>query len=456
MKYFNLLIIIAIIGAAAFFILRGFRPEAQVEAVSYGSAVDAVPGVVTVIEESEVTIKSEVSGRILNSKLFLGAKVKGPTLQSTNEEANSSEQDPATSVLADTSPSASQGFDLSGNESTLNRLQEDLLDNSHDPQLLEKYLTILDETYINNQHDLTPIDYNQYKVDNSGSDLLVVIDPIDLELAYEAFEIGFNSFKEALALNFQIRDKIEQAKIDLRNNARRFREGNMPGLEWKRALTSYRLTAENEKLRFNTEALNLATRQNDKKRRIRELSKTKIYAPVSGTITEIFAWPGEQVSSGSPIATIISDSLLIQADINEEDFAGIKIGQKASIRFLSYGDEIFEGKINRILPTADEETQQFSVYIELTSGFDRIQSGLTGEVSIIKDKKDNTLRIPRRALLGEYVMVANGNIAELRKVEVGYRDLRFVEIRDGLEEGELVITEKLDLFKDGDKIRLAD
>lgn len=452
MKYLNIFIIFAIIAGAIFFIFRSLRPEAVVEAVSYGPAVDAVPGVVTVIEKSIVTIKSEVTGRLLKSNLFLGAKVQG--LDQDEQTIEGDEAAPSTEVSSSTQGAL---IDPLGLDALIEQKALALTKLDHNEATLDEYLALLDKKYINFTHDLNEnIDYDQFIEDGDGADLIAVVDSTDLELELEAFEIGFKGFKENLAIQFSYLDKIERAKTDLKNDARKFREGSIPGLDWKRALNSYRLLAEGEKRRFIGEAQDLATRRNDKKRRLRQLSKTKIYAPVTGTITEIFVWPGEQVNHGTPIATIISDALLVQADINEENIAGLRVGQKASVRFLSYGNRIFEGTVSRMLPSADPETQQYSVYLDLDEGNDLLQQGLTGEVSIIKDKKESVLRIPRRALLGDFVFVVENNIATLRKVEVGYRDLINAEIVSGLEEGELVITEKLDLFKDGDKVRLSD
>ena len=60
--------------------------------------------------------------------------------------------------------------------------------------------------------------------------------------------------------------------------------------------------------------------------------------------------------------------------------------------------------------------------------------------------------IPRRALIGDKVMVVTEGVVDVRSVESGYESLNEVEIVSGVEVGELIVTEELDLFRDGDRV----
>jgi multidrug efflux pump subunit AcrA (membrane-fusion protein) len=61
--------------------------------------------------------------------------------------------------------------------------------------------------------------------------------------------------------------------------------------------------------------------------------------------------------------------------------------------------------------------------------------------------------IPRRALVGEHVYVLDGSRVVLRKVQKGFEGMQDVEIVSGLKEGEQVVVEQQDRYRDGDRVR---
>jgi len=79
---------------------------------------------------------------------------------------------------------------------------------------------------------------------------------------------------------------------------------------------------------------------------------------------------------------------------------------------------------------------------------------LTGEANIIVAERENTLIIPSRALLGDRVYAVKNGKVDIRLVLKGYQGLHNVEVLEGLEEGELVIVEDLDRFKQGNKVKV--
>ena len=146
----------------------------------------------------------------------------------------------------------------------------------------------------------------------------------------------------------------------------------------------------------------------------------------------------------------------MEARISEENFSNIRLGQTASVRLLGYGNEQFNAKVSKILPAADAQTRRYTIHLDVAIDQTRLVPGLTGEVSIITAERDNTVLIPRRALIGDKVMVVVDGVVEVRTVEKGYESLNEVEILSGLESGDLVITEELDLFRDGERVNTAE
>ena len=119
---------------------------------------------------------------------------------------------------------------------------------------------------------------------------------------------------------------------------------------------------------------------------------------------------------------------------------------------LTYGNQLYPAKISRVLPTADKENQQYTVFLNVEIDTDKLLPGLSGEASIIRKKIPNALIIPRRALLGDYVFKVENNIAVFTPVKVGVRGLNNVEISEGLSEGDVIVTDGMSGLKDGDSI----
>ena len=285
-------------------------------------------------------------------------------------------------------------------------------------------------------------------------DVLIEIDPTDLRLQYESFKANYEAFKQRKELRADERIALQQAEDDLKNSERLFREGNISQIEIDRVRESFQLLLERQEEQRISDENQLQQMEIQLKEWQRTLEKTTVIAPVSGIITRIFAWPGELVGVRTSLATIYSDELLIEAKVNEENFAGIQIGHPARIRFLAFGDRIFPAKVEKVLPNADPDTQQYTVYLELEEGGEFLRSGLTGEVSIIKNRREDTLLVPRRALFGNFVFVVNDGQVEMRQVRSGFLGLNQAEVLENLEEGELVISDEIDRFRDGDKVSI--
>ena len=183
-------------------------------------------------------------------------------------------------------------------------------------------------------------------------------------------------------------------------------------------------------------------------------NRMSIKSPVDGIIVAVDVFEGDLISDRTGIAEIISNERRVIAKISEEDFAKVKLGHRVVVRFLGYGDDLFNGEVIQLLPTNDPETQRFSIFLSVDISKERLTPGLTGEANIIVAERENTLIIPSRALLGDQVYVVKNGKIEIRPVLKGYQGLHNVEVLEGLEEGELVIVEDLDRFKQGNKVKV--
>ena len=180
-----------------------------------------------------------------------------------------------------------------------------------------------------------------------------------------------------------------------------------------------------------------------------QLSDYKISAPVDGTITETYYQKGEQTSLGQPVIKMIGESKLqIEIDIPESDIAKLQLGQTVEITFDAFGeDDIFEGSLIAIDPaeTVIQDVVYYQAKIQITTPTDDIKPGMTANVIICTNKKDDTLYVPSRAVDTrddkKIVKILNDDQTVTEKeVTTGLKGDLGIEIISGLEVDEKVIT----------------
>ena len=182
-----------------------------------------------------------------------------------------------------------------------------------------------------------------------------------------------------------------------------------------------------------------------------ELEKHKIRSPIQGTLVSSSVKAGDTIFSGQVLGEVQSDNRIIEVTLNEEDFAGINEGQKVGVTIFSFGNKIFEGVVSRLTANVDPATGRRKLFVNLTSSED-LPVGSSGRAEIIKREINGTTIIPRKALLGASVFILEDGTVSQKKVEVGAKNLEFVEITKGLKPKDLVISETPHLFYDGENV----
>ena len=181
-----------------------------------------------------------------------------------------------------------------------------------------------------------------------------------------------------------------------------------------------------------------------------ELRKYRLYAPVSGTVTQTDAKIGELANTTSPYFSIISESAFnMIAQIPESDIAKVKIGNTANITLDAYGsDVVFEGSVTSINPaeTVIENVPTYKVTLNFTKSDPRIKSGMTANIDIRTSSKEGVLLLPQRAIktVGGVrtvtIINADKTMTDL-PVVVGLRGSDgLIEIISGVQEGATVLV----------------
>ncbi len=186
-----------------------------------------------------------------------------------------------------------------------------------------------------------------------------------------------------------------------------------------------------------------------------ELARTEIRAPFDGVVAEVGVEVGEWLAPSMPGALLAPaidlldpSSLYVTAPIDEMDGERVAVGQPVRLSVDSRHGELFDGRLVRVAPyvtDAVEQNRTIEVEAEL---LDRklaatLLPGTSADVEVILSSRKGVLSIPSSALGpdGRVLVVEDGRIAE-RRVVRGLSNWRLTEVREGLTEGEPVVTSR--------------
>ena len=207
------------------------------------------------------------------------------------------------------------------------------------------------------------------------------------------------------------------------------------------------------------------------------LSKTRVYAPIDGTVTTLDIKVGETAIAsstnipGSSLMTIANPaSIQTEVNVDEADIANVEIGQKAQVFAIAYPDQPVDGVVESIAVSAKVATgqqgQSFAIKIRLLDPEKiTLRPGMTCRAEIFTATKGGVLAAPIQAILvdenlttdavqRDVFVLRNGRAVKV-SVDVGIADDTYQEIVSGLSPGDEVVTgpdRVLRALEDGDRI----
>lgn len=290
-----------------------------------------------------------------------------------------------------------------------------------------------------------------------AGDVIARIDPADVDLEIEHAQSEYDAADKSIKIAQEIAKlRVASAKEDLKEAERLFEKKDLAEND---ILRKRREEEVAEQSRLNDEAENvrrLAALKNTLKVALRKKDKMTIKAPFDGVVTEVFVNPQDLVSGKQSLANLIALTRLVRAKIPEEHFAAVQVGQRVVVSLLGYREKTFEAKIRAKLPTSEPGTQRYSAFLDIEIEPAKLVPGLTGDAAIYVDEHRDVVLVPRRALSDDYVFVVEGSVVRQQRVELGFKDLNVAEVKTGLKPGDRVIVEELDLFRPGQRVRVAE
>ena len=201
-----------------------------------------------------------------------------------------------------------------------------------------------------------------------------------------------------------------------------------------------------------TEVREFEARVDAQKDRILDL---ELRSPVDGVVLRRDGEVGEVAGTG------VNDVLLwvgqpkplrIVAEVNEEDISRVASGQKALLRHEGFEDGVLRATVSNITPKGDPQTKTFRVYLALPNDTP-LMIGMSVEANIVVREVSDATLVPADAVNGDSVLVEQDGRVAPRSVMSGLRGGRMIEIVDGLEPGEVVLSPFLPDLASGGRVR---
>ena len=318
--------------------------------------------------------------------------------------------------------------------------------------------------------------------------LLVRIKP-DTYISYK--ERAIAAVNSANARLTQSKAQMTQSELAFKRSKQLYEQKAISESDFETAKTNYEVAqSELKAANFNVESAQASLKEAEE-----NLRKTSIYSPISGTVSKLNVELGERVLgtiqfAGTEIMRIANlNRMEARVSVNENDIVKVNIGDTALIEIDAYLDRKFKGIVTQIANSANvtgattDQVTSFEVrafilessYKDLIS--DKLQSpfrpGMSTTVDILTQTRENVLTVPIQAVTvrvdssmnaktgfqkegeqkventsavakndkpKEIVFITKGDSAKIVEVKTGIQDNQFIEITEGLNGDEEVVT----------------
>ncbi len=190
-----------------------------------------------------------------------------------------------------------------------------------------------------------------------------------------------------------------------------------------------------------------------------KFEKAPVESPIDGIVGRIYVDIGANVTAETPVALVVSmDKVKISLNIPERYLASISLEQKASIHVDAYPAEEFAGIVTKISPVLDMETRSMPVEITIGNKGHLLKSGMFAKVSLIIDEEKAAPLVLKESIMGKgedtYVYIVENNKAVLRRTKLGIKQNEYIQIKEGVREGDLVVVMGQQRLRDGVSVKV--
>ncbi len=184
-----------------------------------------------------------------------------------------------------------------------------------------------------------------------------------------------------------------------------------------------------------------------------DLKKTFIKSPFPGIISDLKVSRGEILSMGQEVLKIVNlNSLYLKGFALETEIKHLKIGIQTRIKFDAFSDQYSYGNIQSISPEVDPDKKTITIYVKLDNPDSLIYPGMHAELDVEYKIYENVIKVPRKAIIvrgeGDRPLIfaiinikGTTGTADWRYVELGAQNDEEIEIKSGIQEGDIIVID---------------
>jgi multidrug efflux pump subunit AcrA (membrane-fusion protein) len=188
-----------------------------------------------------------------------------------------------------------------------------------------------------------------------------------------------------------------------------------------------------------------------------------VASTISGTVIQAPFSVGDTVGTSSAIYAVGDlSSIVVETFIPERFSPSMRRGLQAEAYFEALTGEYFPMTVSEISPVLDPASRTLRIRLQFQGNLDpRIRAGMYATVSLVTASHSQVPIIPRSSLINTYgdwvvFMVDQNNTAHRRVVEIGLENEAFVEIIQGIEVGDFVVSVGQNFLSDGESVRVVE
>jgi membrane fusion protein, heavy metal efflux system len=172
-----------------------------------------------------------------------------------------------------------------------------------------------------------------------------------------------------------------------------------------------------------------------------------IVAPIAGVVVDRQVGPGQYLQAGgTPVFTIADpSSVWLLANVREADSGSVKLGQPVEVRVLAYPKRVFKARVTYVAAVVDAVTHRLPVRAEIENHDLALKPEMFATFRILTSGATESPAVPSAAVVYEGAaahvwVVAGDGLVAYRAIHTGRSDDGLVEVLDGLQAGERIVT----------------
>lgn len=196
----------------------------------------------------------------------------------------------------------------------------------------------------------------------------------------------------------------------------------------------------------------------------KQLNDANITAPITGRIEVRFVKEGELVGPGAPVVRIVNtDRVKLVAGVPERFAGDIREGSPVNVKFRSYNIDDRVARVTFAGNMINPDTRSYPVEIEISNPDRLLKPEMVADLQILRRVVDDAIIIPRSSIVrdeaGPNVFVLrNGNdrqTAQLVSITTGITSGALVQVLDGLQDGDEIVTSGQNVLNQGDRVNIV-